>query len=144
MAVAYGLFVAAALVGCVGFSIGDPQGGGGGGGGGESGNGSEASSSARDAGAHGGEDCIVEPTTGQTLCSGVKACGSFRVDHDVYPNCGFRPPGPGATSLQLECACNGALCPVGIASSCEQAARLLAAQSEALVCVQLAEGRCTE
>lgn len=87
-----------------------------------------------------GVDCIVEPESGATLCTAVSTCPSLAVDHDVYPHCGFRP---GSPRLELACACAGAVCPLGTADTCEQAKKLLNAQSESQVCAQVAEDRCT-
>jgi hypothetical protein len=105
----------------------------------------DASDSGADASkATNGIDCIIEPTTGATLCTAVSTCPSIAVDHDVYPNCGFRMKSGTTTSttMILECACNGALCPIGVPTTCEQARKLLADQTEPLVCNQVADGRC--
>jgi hypothetical protein len=130
-------------LGCVGVNIGDK---------GQAG--APASDtgavSSDDGGADGGTkptngiDCILEPTTGATLCTSVSMCPSVVVDHDVYPNCGFRMKSGTTTSttMILECACNGALCPVGVPTTCAQAQKLLDDQTEPLVCNQIAEGRC--
>jgi len=61
------------------------------------------------------------------------------VDHDLYPNCGFRMP---ISSIDLECVCSNMLCPVGSALSCSQARDLLESQTELGVCTQSSEGRC--
>lgn len=90
-----------------------------------------------------GVACIVESTTGATLCTGNSSCGTLAVDHDVYPDCGFRVVGQNVT-LDIECACPGAmLCPVGVAQSCTEAATMLQNQSEQVVCAQVSEGRCS-
>jgi hypothetical protein len=87
-----------------------------------------------------GAGCGVESTTGATLCTAISLCPKLAVDHDVFPNCGFRIHGQ---AIDLECACSGALCPVGAPLTCDQAAQLLSGQSEIQVCNQLNEGRCT-
>ena len=129
-------FTAWATLGCVGLNLGT---------------GSDDSSSNADAatgtaavdGGAQGVDCITESTTGATLCTGNTACGTLAVDHDVYPDCGFRVVGANAT-LDIECACQeGMLCPVGIASSCTEAASMLQNQTESTVCAQISEGRCS-
>jgi hypothetical protein len=61
------------------------------------------------------------------------------VDHDAYPNCGFRIP---SSSIDLECICGNVLCPMGSAIVCTQARELLAYQAEVVVCTQASEGRC--
>ena len=128
-------FAAAAFAtsGCVGFNLGTGSGGGDAG---------SSSGTASDGGAQ-GVDCIVEATTGATLCTGNSSCGSLAVDHDVYPDCGFRVVGQNVT-LDIECACTGGmLCPVGVASSCSEASTMLQNQSESVVCAQVSEGRCS-
>jgi len=87
-----------------------------------------------------GIDCATDPYTGTILCSGVSSCPGLLVDHDVYPDCGFRIRG---TSFDLQCPCYGGLCPIGSPSTCQDAAALLDAQSEYTVCAQYNEGRCT-
>jgi hypothetical protein len=112
---------------------------GGGGDAGAAGTTSSASTAAADAGAK-GVDCITEPETGATICTGISTCPGLAVDHDVFPHCGFRP---GGTVLDLECACGAALCPIGVATTCEQAKTFLGNQTEPGVCTQVAEDRCT-
>jgi hypothetical protein len=87
-----------------------------------------------------GADCAQESTTGATLCTAISVCPNLAVDHDVYPNCGFRIRG---MAIDVECVCNGQLCPLGSPTTCDQAAQLLQGQSEATVCTQVDEGRCT-
>ena len=87
-----------------------------------------------------GVDCITEVQTGAVLCTGISTCPGLAVDHDVFPSCGFRP---GGTVLDLECACQTSLCPVGVAKTCAEAQKLLGAQNESSVCLQIDEGRCT-
>ena len=128
------------VAGCTGVNFGD-----------KSQSGAAASSATADDGGadssaktSNGIDCIVESTTGATLCTAVSTCPSVAVDHDVYPDCGFRmkPGTTTTTTMILECVCNGMLCPVGVPSTCAQASKLLSEQTEALVCNQVAEGRC--
>ena len=73
------------------------------------------------------------------LCTSISLCPGVAVDHDVYPNCGFRLP---SSSIDLECVCDNVLCPVGSALNCNQAWDLLDSQSELAVCTQSNEGRC--
>jgi hypothetical protein len=87
-----------------------------------------------------GAGCGAEATTGATLCTQISLCPKVAVDHDIYPNCGFRIRGQ---AIDLECACSGSLCPIGAPATCDQAAKLLSAQTEIQVCNQVAEGRCT-
>lgn len=86
-----------------------------------------------------GADCITEPTTGVQICSAISICPNLVIDHDVYPNCGFRIRGQ---TIDIECACSGSICPAGAPATCDQAAKLLADQSEQIVCQQLGDGRC--
>ena len=85
-----------------------------------------------------GADCI--PLGGATLCTATSMCPELVVDHDLFPNCGFRIRG-GAVDIQ--CACDDALCPLGTPTTCAEAAQLLESQSELSVCAQAADGRCT-
>ena len=86
-----------------------------------------------------GVDCIVEQTTGATICSVNSLCPAVAINHDAFPNCGFRVKGG---TLDIECACNGYLCPLGVPATCAQAAQMLKSQTEATVCAQVGEGRC--
>jgi len=86
-----------------------------------------------------GADCITEPSTGAQLCTMISVCPKIVVDHDVFPNCGFRIRG---NALDIECACNGYLCPLGTPSTCDQAVKVLSLQTELQVCQQIHEGRC--
>lgn len=130
-------FAAASLAtsGCIGFNLGT---------------GSDDTSDAAtattdtDASTSTGVDCITESTTGATLCTGNTQCGTLAVDHDVYPDCGFKVVGANAT-LDIECACQGGmLCPVGIAASCTEASTMLQSQTEQTVCAQVSDGRCSQ
>jgi hypothetical protein len=87
-----------------------------------------------------GAGCGVDPASGVTLCTSVSTCPQLAVDHDLYPDCGFRVR---AGTLDIECACSGELCPLGVASTCTEAKQLLAQQSELAVCQQVNDGRCT-
>jgi hypothetical protein len=87
-----------------------------------------------------GADCIQETTSGVQICSAISICPNVVIDHAVYPNCGWRIRGQ---ALDLECACNGEVCPLGAPTTCDQAAKLLQDQTELQVCQQVAEGRCT-
>lgn len=89
-----------------------------------------------------GVDCGPDPDTGVVLCSGISSCPGLTVDPDLYPGCGFRVH-DGSSVLDLECACYGEICPIGIASSCDQATALMQDQSQYVVCMQIDEGRCT-
>jgi hypothetical protein len=80
----------------------------------------------------------VDLGSGVQLCTSISLCPGVAVDHDAYPNCGFRMPG----SIDLECICGNVLCPMGSAISCTQARDLLASQAEVVVCTQASEGRC--
>jgi hypothetical protein len=75
------------------------------------------------------------------LCVAISTCPDLVVDTQAMPSCGFRIRGGTA---DLVCACGTALCPMGVFTTCAEAAQLLASQTEQGVCVQLAEGRCTE
>ena len=105
------------------------------------GNAHDAASAAGDAGdaSTSGSGCVVDPASGVTLCTRIATCPDLAVDHDVYPDCGFRVP---SASLDVECLCGNFLCPLGAAHTCAQAEALLASQSEIAACTQASEGRC--
>jgi hypothetical protein len=103
--------------------------------------GAAGASAAADAGPE-GTGCGQDPYTGATLCLGLTACPGVTVNQEAFPGCGFRPTG--STTLDLECSCSGALCPIGVATSCGQAQALLAEQNQGLVCAQISEGRCLQ
>jgi len=86
-----------------------------------------------------GLDCVVEPVSGTSLCTRISLCPGVAIDHDAFPNCGFRAS---SGSLEVDCLCGDFLCPIGTAIRCDQVPRLLAGQSEGLVCTQVSEGRC--
>ncbi len=89
-----------------------------------------------------GINCGPDPDTGVILCLGISACPNLTVDQDLYPGCGFRVH-DGTGVLDLECACYGQICPIGIASTCDAATTLMQDQSQYTVCMQISEGRCT-
>jgi hypothetical protein len=83
--------------------------------------------------------CIVDPLSHVTLCTSLAICPGVPVDHDRFPNCGFRV---GTGVIDIECLCDNYLCPLGSALTCKQARDLLETQFEAVACSQLDEGRC--
>lgn len=89
--------------------------------------------------AHVGAGCGTDPTTGSTLCLVTSLCPELVVDHEGMPGCGFRIRG---ASVDLVCVCGTDICPVGVFATCEEATRLLASQTQPLVCAQVNEGRC--
>jgi hypothetical protein len=108
--------------------------------------GGDAGSSATDAGASDAK--VVEKVQragcgqvapGIVLCRAISLCPDVVVDSDMFPSCGFRVRGE---TIDLECWCDTALCPMGAPTTCEAAARLLDSQSEMGVCLQVHEGRC--
>jgi len=110
-----------------------------GGGGGTSSTGDGGADAAAEAGIT-GAGCGVEPTSGANLCRATSQCPSVVVDSQEHPHCGFRIKG---SASELVCGCGDSVCSMGAFTTCAQAAQLLAAQSEAQVCTQIAEGRCT-
>jgi hypothetical protein len=105
--------------------------------------GGAAGNAVQDAGdaATSGTGCIVDQASGVTLCTRISICPDLAIDHDVYPNCGFRVP---ATSLEVDCVCGDFLCPLGVSLTCAQLRGLLDSQSEAVACAQASEGRCAD
>jgi hypothetical protein len=102
---------------------------------------SSSATAAADAGASvlSGTSCAMDSASSTTLCTSIDRCPGLAVDHDIYPDCGFRVP---AVSFDLECVCGDFLCSMGTALTCAQAGALLADGSELAVCTQLSEGRC--
>lgn len=98
---------------------------------------SDANAADRDAGVDLG--CIVDPLSRVTLCTAIALCPGLAVDHDRFPNCGFRT---GAGLIDVECLCDNFLCPLGATLTCGQARDLLASQFELTACSQVSEGRC--
>jgi hypothetical protein len=90
-------------------------------------------------GAMTGSGCALDSASGVTLCTRIDACPGLVVDHDLYPDCGFRVP---SLEIELLCVCGDSLCSAGTALRCADAAPLLADGSELVVCTQEAEGRC--
>ena len=88
-----------------------------------------------------GGGCGKEDKSGAELCAATSMCPSVVVDTQAMPSCGFRIRGG---TVDLVCACGTAICPMGAFATCMEAAQLLTKQTEQGVCVQLAEGRCTE
>jgi hypothetical protein len=109
--------------------------------------GSSGGPEASDAGDAGGEGgitgagCGSERQTGITLCAVTSMCPEVVVDTQALPSCGFRIRG---TSVDLVCGCGEYVCPMGVFATCAQAVQLLTSQTEAQVCAQIGEGRCTD
>ena len=88
-----------------------------------------------------GVNCGTDPDTGVRLCLGTTECPDVQVDADAFPSCGFHTT---SKSYDLECVCNASeLCPVGVASSCDEIAALFKHESLADVCNQSGDGTCT-
>ncbi len=86
-------------------------------------------------------NCATDPITKVTLCTSVAACPSLSINHDVFPDCGYRAVGG---SFDIQCWCSGYVCPLGSPTSCADVEQLFEQQSEALVCTQVDQGRCTQ
>lgn len=102
---------------------------------------SDGGTSSADAGSVVGGGCGVEQTSGIELCTATSICPSVVVDTQAMPSCGFRIRG---SVVDLVCACGTSICPMGAFTTCAEATQLLANQTAQGVCVQLAEGRCTD
>jgi hypothetical protein len=83
--------------------------------------------------------CIVDPASRVTLCTGIAACPGLAIDHDRFPDCGFRT---GSGFIDVQCICDNYLCPLGATLTCAQAKELLTSQFEIGACSQVSEGRC--
>jgi hypothetical protein len=92
----------------------------------------------------GGISCGTDPQSGVTLCEQVSACPGLAVDQGAFPGCGFRLGGAGR--FDLECLCSGeSLCPIGVPTTCADAAQLLdQAQSALTVCQAVDQGGCLQ
>jgi hypothetical protein len=86
-----------------------------------------------------GSGCALDTASGLTLCTAISTCPNFTVDHDAYPDCGFRMP---SNAVELDCVCGDFICSLGAALNCAGAQSLLSQQSELAVCTQVSEGRC--
>jgi len=86
-----------------------------------------------------GAGCGKERTTGIELCTATSMCPNVVVDVQQYPNCGFRIRGG---AVDLVCGCTDSVCPMGIFTTCQQAAKLLETQNAGSVCAQVSEDRC--
>jgi hypothetical protein len=108
-----------------------------------SGSSATSASSPADAGdaarAVSGTGCAVDSVSNVTLCTSIDPCPGVVIDHDVYPDCGFRVP---ALSIDVLCVCGDSLCSMGTALSCAQIQAMLTQGSELAVCTQENEGRC--
>ena len=129
------------LCSCLGFNI-IPSGGDNSSGGGKDASTGASSGDASSEAGVSGINCGPDPDTGVILCLGISSCPGVTVDQDLYPGCGFRVH-DGTGVLDLECACYGQICPIGIATTCDQATALMQNQSQYMVCMQINEGRCT-
>jgi hypothetical protein len=107
---------------------------------GKGGDGAQASD-AKGSDVDGGGDfgCVVDPFSRVTLCTVIGHCPGLAVDHDRFPNCGFRA---GTGTISVECFCDQYICPLGASLTCGQAKTVLATQYEITACSQVSEGRC--
>jgi hypothetical protein len=128
--VALAVWAALCAVGCAAKSGGSADGGAGS---------SDAAAAATDAPSVQGAGCAADPLTGVTLCQAVSLCPSILVDQRLFPGCGFRINGQ---AIDLQCACDGELCPIGTPTTCDQARKLLVEQSQPQICAQVNDGRC--
>jgi hypothetical protein len=112
----------------------------------QSGSGTGASTTSAEGGADAAEagvsgaGCGIESGSGAQLCVATSLCPTVAVDTQALPHCGFRIK---AGSSELVCACGESICSMGAFTTCKQAAGLLTSQTEASVCAQVAEGRCS-
>ncbi len=132
-------FILAAFAACVVVGCGIEQISQGGGGGGSSGAPSDAGADAADSSLQ-GAGCGIESNSGTQLCRATSACPTVAIDSEAFPHCGFRIKGG---SSELVCACGNQICSMGAFTTCAQAAKLISSQTEAAVCAQIAEDRCT-
>ena len=74
------------------------------------------------------------------LCETISACPGVTVGQNAFAGCGFRVAGH---AIDLECECDGYLCPAGMTTTCAQVSTILARETAAEVCDQLSNGRCS-
>jgi hypothetical protein len=87
-----------------------------------------------------GVNCGADPETGVQLCLGTRECPDVKLDADAFPGCGFHTT---SKSYDLECVCNASdLCPIGVASSCDDIAGLFAHKTIADICNQAGGAAC--
>jgi hypothetical protein len=86
-----------------------------------------------------GIDCTTDPATGVVLCAQLSTCAGVSVDPSALAGCGFRT---GGAAIDLECLCSGSLCPIGVPTTCAEAAQMIGAQTVLQVCQQVAAGLC--
>lgn len=101
----------------------------------------DAGAATAEAGGFVGGGCGKEASSGAELCIATSMCPSVVVDTASTPGCGFRVRGG---VVDLVCACGTSICPMGTFSTCAEASKLLADQTQPGVCLQVAEGRCSE
>jgi hypothetical protein len=92
-----------------------------------------------DADGSGDLGCVVDPFSRVTVCTVIGLCPGLAIDHDRFPNCGFRA---GSGTIDVQCFCDSYLCPLGATLTCGQARQLLSTQYEINACSQVGEGRC--
>lgn len=110
-----------------------------GGGQGGAGSGSGSTEPADSGPAIEGVGCAIVGTS--KLCRATSYCPTLAIDDAMFPNCAFRIRG---AVVDIQCVCGGEmLCPMGTPTTCAEAASMLSQQTEAQVCVQISEGRCT-
>ena len=87
-----------------------------------------------------GAGCGIDSLSGANLCVATTLCPNVVVDTQAFPHCGFRIKG-GAS--ELICGCGDSICSMGAFTTCAQAVALLKSQTEAAVCAQVGEDRCS-
>jgi hypothetical protein len=87
-----------------------------------------------------GSGCTSDLGGGTILCTGISLCAGLAVDHDAFPDCGFRING---TAIDLECDCDGQLCTLGVPATCAAAQQILSDETEIVACEAVNNGTCT-
>jgi len=112
----------------------------------DAGSSSAASSSGEDGGAATaatvqGASC-TQLSASISLCLAISSCPNLVLNPQVFPECGFRIHG---TAIDPECVCGNYLCPIGVPTTCAEAAS--EASGDATydsVCEQSVEGSCLQ
>ena len=87
-----------------------------------------------------GAGCGVDSLSGANLCIATSLCPNVVVDTQAFPHCGFRIR---SGASELICGCGDSICSMGAFTTCAQAVALLKSQTEAAVCSQVGEDRCS-
>jgi hypothetical protein len=88
-----------------------------------------------------GASC-TQITASISICQYISSCPTLVLNPQVFPQCGFRIHGD---AIDPECLCGNYLCPIGVPTTCTEAATLASGDTTYdSVCQQSVEGHCTD